>query len=585
MPRAVRRWPVLVPLVWFLAIMAVMRPDAIAGRDAIPWELRRLVYVESDFGAMALRGANSHMGRLPGRPDEPEWAWPEDVADRLDAPQPGYEPRYYLEYPTAALGLFRLGFLIQPSARELTLPPAVADGQQFAIGFFVPRSDEERRVWSRLGDAVRFYIVVGAAGLVGLLLVVGRGYEPGGRWGGPLWLAVLPGAVFFSLNRYDILPALATALGFFCLGRGHRGWAGAWLAVGVALKLYPVLFVPIILRYLGPRASLRFLVGFAIPVVAAAGLSLLLLDREGTLGPLKVQLSRPLEETSWTLYGRLLPLELGRGTLGRQVILLLAIAAVSLTRPLDVAAVLRRCGLVLVVFVLLAVFWSPQWVVWFLPLVVPLARRRWAYVYPAVALDVLNYYTFPILFWIHWQYFPPDVREPLAEVLVYARTAAWLGLAGVFAWDWYTSRTTVGPHQAFHAGRSALVEAFRRAAESQNRPRGVEWVTAEPVGEPVFVTDSGIPVALVPVEVAFRPRPGSELEDVPQAREPRTVTAMFTFENGAWRTTGRAIFNLTPAEVIARGGGRFAQATSQTTTEPVSPAAATRSPSGEKASE
>src|SRR5262245_29658978 len=100
MPTAVRRWPLVVPVTWFLAVMAVMGTDAIAGRDEIPWELRRLVYDESDFGAMALRGANSHMGRLPGRPDEPEWAWPEDVEARLDAPQPGLEPRYYLEYPT-----------------------------------------------------------------------------------------------------------------------------------------------------------------------------------------------------------------------------------------------------------------------------------------------------------------------------------------------------------------------------------------------------------------------------------------------------------------------------------------------------
>ena len=65
-------------------------------------------------------------------------------------------------------------------------------------------------------------------------------------------------------------------------------------------------------------------------------------------------------------------------------------------------------------------------------------------------------------------------------------------------------------------------------------------------------------VALAPVVVRFEPVPGSEMEDVPQAREPRPVTALFTFERGAWRTAGRAVFNLSPAQVVERGGGRYA---------------------------
>ena len=54
---------------------------------------------------------------------------------------------------------------------------------------------------------------------------------------------------------------------------------------------------------------------------------------------------------------------------------------------------LRRCALVLVVFAVLAVFWSPQWILWFLPLTVPLATR-----YPVkaavVTLDAVNYLSF-----------------------------------------------------------------------------------------------------------------------------------------------------------------------------------------------
>jgi hypothetical protein len=180
-----------------------------------------------------------------------------------------------------------------------------------------------------------------------------------------------------------------------------------------------------------------------------------------------------------------------------------------------------------------------------------------------------------------------DARELLAEVLIYLRALVWFGLAALFVRDELVSRRAGDPARAFQTVQSALVEEFRAKAQAQNRPRGVEWVLAPLAGTPVFVTDAGTGglVALVPLEVRFEPRPGSELEDVLQAREPRTVTAMFTFERGEWRTTGRAVFNLAPDAVIARSGGRFGQPTSQTTIAPDSPAAATRSPSGETAIE
>ena len=88
-------------------------------------------------------------------------------------------------------------------------------------------------------------------------------------------------------------------------------------------------------------------------------------------------------------------------------------------------------------FVSLAVFWSPQWVVWFLPLVVPLAaRHRWL-MWVAVLLDLMNYFTFPVLFWILWNNFDESSMKLIAESLIYVRAALWLMLAGRLAWgEW-----------------------------------------------------------------------------------------------------------------------------------------------------
>ena len=113
------------------------------------------------------------------------------------------------------------------------------------------------------------------------------------------------------------------------------------------------------------------------------------------------------------------------------------------------------------------------------------------------------------------------------------------------------------PAAEFRANQAALVDAFLRAAAATGKPRGLRWVSAEAAGEPLFVREAaGEFVALLHVVVRFEPEAGSDLADVPQAREPRPVTAMFVYDLG-WRTDGKAVFNLSPAQVVERSGGKF----------------------------
>jgi hypothetical protein len=147
-----------------------------------------------------------------------------------------------------------------------------------------------------------------------------------------------------------------------------------------------------------------------------------------------VQLARPLEPKSWTLYGRVLPLELGHAKNARLAILAGAGLALVLTRPKNLHGVLRRCSVLLLVFISLAVFWSPQWVVWFLPLVVPLAaRRRWL-VINCVAIDAMNYLQFPVLFWIVWDDAQMEMWKSVAETMIYVRAVLWTVLAAGLLW-------------------------------------------------------------------------------------------------------------------------------------------------------
>jgi hypothetical protein len=466
----------------------------------------------ADLSAFALRGANA-AHRLPGRPDEPRAVRdPDRFAAGLDA---GAVPadRFYLEYPPPALALFRLETAL---AGVPDLPPAAADAEHTDVAAHTPRTPAETAAWARLSAAARLHVLLMGVALVGLLWALRD--APG--W----WLVLLPGCVYFGLNRYDVLPALAVAVALRVVDR-RPGGAGALLAFGAGLKLFPALFLPVLVRLAGWRVA----AGFLLAGAAIAAGCLLTVGVEGTLAPLRVQLGRPPELGSWTLYGRLLPTALAYSPAARLVILFTVVAACAVRKPADLSSAVRRCGLILLTFTQLAVFWSPQWLVWFVPLAAGLGTRTAT---AMAAVDVCGYLSFPVLFHLGWGELPADWRQPTAEGLILVRTAAW----GWLGWRFLTGEPTRGGFD---------LAAVRRAARP---PRGLNWVGIEPAGEPVIRPTR----ALVPVTVRFDPQPGGGLDDVPQARDPRPAVAVFVPRAGRWVPTGKLVFNL-PLDAIPEG--------------------------------
>lgn len=514
---------------WAAVALLVLRPDGLAVQSPFAY----LVYDPADLAAFALRGANANTGRLPGRTDEPSRVGdPDRFAEQLSGSSPAPTSRFYLEYPAPALGLFWLeAAIVGPTG----LPAAVADAEHTDVAFYIPRTDAERTVWGRLRAMACLHIVLMAVTLIVLMAVLRGGYTPelaAGQW---VWLTALPAAVYFSLLRFDVLPALATALAFGRIGRGRWAGAGVWLAVGVGLKLYPVLFLPVLLRLAGRRSGVRLLVGFASALVALVGVSLLTVGIEGTITPIRVQLNRPPELGMWVLYGRLLPAGLADSSIARLGILAGVMFACIAIRPADLPSALRRCGLILLAFTQLAVFWSPQWLVWFLPLVVPLvARDRWVG-WAALALDATLYLSFPVLFHLGWGALPVGVREPVAEGLIVLRS---------LAWGWLGWRLLVG-------GWMRLPTVGFRVGELKNRvspPRGLRWLGISRSGAPLLQGRT----VLQPVTVCFEPVPDGGMEDVPQAREPRQAVAIYTWDGRQWSPTGKLVFNLSVEQVAAR---------------------------------
>jgi hypothetical protein len=181
--------------------------------------------------------------------------------------------------------------------------------------------------------------------------------------------------------NWDMLPVALTALGFMFWARRKPGLSGVMFGLGMAAKLYPVLLLgPLLLLCLRGRKMRdfgRLMIGFAIawlvpnlPVLILAPGQWLTFwsfnsDRGGDLGSIWYVLS---------LAGHAVP----HLNLVNTVILLLLCAAIGWL----IIAAPRRPRFAQVGYLVIAAFlitnkvYSPQYVLWLLPLLI-LARPRW----------------------------------------------------------------------------------------------------------------------------------------------------------------------------------------------------------------
>jgi hypothetical protein len=418
-----------VPPLYLLLVLGLQPADWL-GHPEWPPPFRRLVYDDYDAAARVLRALNATLGGTAGREDEGPWLKDPEYAKLLDSPA-APEPRYFLEYPHTALWLFRLGFILGNRPDDVAVPVAVRDGDFHNLVEHVPRDDAERRLWRHFRRAVQIYAILGTACLLALMLVLTWGYEPGQGAVGELWLLILPATLYFAVQRFDVVPALLTALSLACLGRRWTVAAAVFLGLATMVKVYPVLFVPLFLRYLAAdfRTGLTWTASYAATLVGCLLPPLLGSGWEATWAPYHYQLSRGLEY--WTVYGYLLPPVLGSSAVWargfRVGCLLLVLLALCRRRPTTLTSLLRRCTILLCVFVGLQVFYSPQWILWFSPLLVPLARGNRAVRGLTVALDLVTFLSVPVVFDLP----AGPLHQVLVGGLVYARATVLILLAAV----------------------------------------------------------------------------------------------------------------------------------------------------------
>jgi hypothetical protein len=213
------------------------------------------------------------------------------------------------------------------------------------------------------------------------------------------------------LKRFDVLPALLTLVALqLTLGRRYA-WAGAALGLGSAVKLYPVLLLPLVVIAAGRRAGVRAVGGFAL-ACGAVVVPFLAVAPHGVIESVRGQLGRHLQIETPLASVALLAHSLGivkvgvvseahtyglggsSGALLALLTTLLFVAALLVIWRNASRLVTSREGLVLAwaatlcAAVVLGRVLSPQYLIWLLP-IVPLVSFR-ATLWLLVAMIVTN---------------------------------------------------------------------------------------------------------------------------------------------------------------------------------------------------
>ncbi len=229
-------------------------------------------------------------------------------------------------------------------------------------------------------------VVLLAVCAVAGVLATARAAGPGAR-AQALMVALSPALILSAFINWDLIAFALTALGIAAWAARRGGWAGVLLGLGVAAKFYPlVVFGPLLLLCLRTGQLRQFARTLAAAVVAwlVVDLPVMIVAPSGWAWFYVFSKERGADWGSiWYLFEYFNLPVLGDARLSvlnlmSTAFFILACAAITL---LALAAPRRPrlpqlCFLVLAAFLMTNKVWSPQYVIWLVPLAV-LARPRW----------------------------------------------------------------------------------------------------------------------------------------------------------------------------------------------------------------
>jgi uncharacterized membrane protein len=235
-------------------------------------------------------------------------------------------------------------------------------------------------------------VVLLAVCAVATVLATARaaGSKGPGRRAQALMVALSPAFILSAFINWDLIAVALTALGIAAWAGRRGGWAGVLLGLGVAAKFYPLMvFGPLLLLCLRAGRLREFSKCLAAGVIAwlAVNLPVMIVAPSGWARFYVFSKDRGADWGSiWYMFEHFNVPVLGNTQLSAlnklsAVFFALACAAIAV---LALAAPRRPrlpqlCFLVLAAFLMTNKVWSPQYVVWLVPLAVLARPRLWPY--------------------------------------------------------------------------------------------------------------------------------------------------------------------------------------------------------------
>jgi hypothetical protein len=364
---------------------------------------------------------------------------------------------FAVEYPPGALPVFALPGLAAPGSK-----------QAVTSGF---RRTFETLMW-----------ICGAAALIAMAITLRAMRAPPQRvWTALAFAALAPLAVgSVILSRFDLWPAAVVAAAVAALATGRWRVGSALVGIGIAVKLYPAVLLPLAVACAWRREGRR---GATTALALAAGVAVVVFLPFVVVAPAGVwdsvsgQLRRPLQLESLGsamllaahhAFGLDLTVSTSHGSqnlagTAPDVLAALSTAAqVGFLLWVWFAYATRRLGLVqaavaaLVGFVAFGKVLSPQFMIWLIALVPLVPGRRWS---PAVGLLgaalVLTQLWFPFRYW--------DLATHLAATpswLVFVRDLLLVALALLLAWPRPPGSDDDGDADGLATRRAAVAPAL-----------------------------------------------------------------------------------------------------------------------------
>ena len=262
------------------------------------------------------------------------------------------------------------------------------------------------RLFRFSGDTYRYFfsLIMAVSAVITIVLI----YEQRSDRKYLAYLMFLPASIYFTHNRYDIVPAMFTIISIWMLFKGRFQFASFFLAISVMFKWYPLVLLPIYIAHyytLHKRLNWRMIVTFSGTIGLIILPTILSIGMDGFLEPYQFHLDRGVNRESIVFLFVLFMMAAGIFTqiiktivFNAFLVLQVGVSFVSLLGQVrDKVSVLAWSSGAILCFMLFAKFYSPQWLLWILPFLILRAQTR-RDVIMIVLFDLLTYLKFPIAF-------------------------------------------------------------------------------------------------------------------------------------------------------------------------------------------